>query len=121
MAREIDVALTAEEILRTCERAGLEVRFTRPHRTKPGSRHWHLAFPATPGTLELTEWRGRVWLTVRPGWDGGWVADFAEALAAGEVATAPPASVSPAAAGGPRNAGRAPRAVLGRRARAPRA
>ena len=38
---------------------------------------WHIRRPEGPGTLELTEQRDRVWLTVKPHWDAGW----AEALA----------------------------------------
>jgi hypothetical protein len=79
--RHFDTELDADDLLDLCRREGLVVRLERSHRTKPGSRHWHLAMPGRRGTLELTEWQGRVWLTVKDRWDGGWVSEFAASMA----------------------------------------
>jgi hypothetical protein len=48
---------------------------------RPGSRHYHLAFPGRPGALELTEWQGAVWFSVNERRDCGRVFDFARTTA----------------------------------------
>ncbi len=80
---DLDVRASAKEILAACRRRGLLVKALRGLATIPGSRHWHIRRPEGPGTLEVTEAGGRVWLTVKPRWDGGWASALAHKLAAG--------------------------------------
>jgi hypothetical protein len=77
---ELDVSLPIEQALEKCRHRGLVVRSERELAGRPGSHHWHLGLPDTRGTLELNEWRGRVWVKVHPLRDGGWASDFAHAL-----------------------------------------
>jgi hypothetical protein len=79
---EVDLKLTADEALEECRRRGLVVRGERELAGRAGSRHWHLGKPGRPGTLELNEWNGRVWVKVHPLRDGGWASDLAYELAA---------------------------------------
>jgi len=79
---ELDLGLTAEQALEECSRRGLVVNSERPLRGRPGSRHWHLAIPGRAGTLELNDWKGRVWVKVHPRRTGDWAPDFARELAA---------------------------------------
>ncbi len=92
---ELTVNLSAEDVLRECERRGLVVGSERPLGScRGGGRHWHLRIPGRPGTLELSDCRGRVSLKVHPRRDGGW----ASALAA-ELHTASGSSDVPSTAG----------------------
>ena len=77
---ELVIAASAESVLRACAGAGLVVRSEGTIATKPGSRHWHLAKRGASGTLELSEWQGRVWLKVARGRDGGWATALAHEL-----------------------------------------
>ncbi len=79
---ELDLALTADQALAECRRRGLVVRSERELASRAGSRHWHLGIPDETGTLELNEWRGRVWVKVHPLREGAWAAELAQALAA---------------------------------------
>ena len=78
----LDVGLNAEQALDACRRHGLIVQSERELAGRAGSRHWHLRIPGRPGTLELNEWEGKVWVKVHPMRDGGWAAAFARELAA---------------------------------------
>ena len=80
---ELDVDMTARQILEECHRRGLVVRSERELAGRAGGHHWHLAIPGRSGTLELSEWRGRVWLKVHPLRDGGWATALAHELQAG--------------------------------------
>jgi hypothetical protein len=77
---ELDLNLTAAQVLEECRRRGLVVRSGRELAGRAGSRHWHLGMPARAGTLELNEWQGRVWVKVHPLRDGGWASTFAYEL-----------------------------------------
>src|SRR5260370_41258858 len=79
---ELDLKLTAKQVLDECRRRGLVVRSERELATRGGSRHWHLRTPGRPGTLELTEWQNRGWGKVHPLRDGGWATALAHELAA---------------------------------------
>lgn len=79
---ELDLALSAEAALEECRRRGLVIRSERELAQRPGSRHWDLARPERPGTLELSWWRGRTWVKVHPRRDGGWASELARELAA---------------------------------------
>lgn len=78
----LDVELTAKQALDACRRRGLVVQSKRQLAGRPGSSHWHLRIPGRPGTLELNEWQGKVWVKVHPMRDGGWARDFAHELSA---------------------------------------
>jgi hypothetical protein len=78
----LDLRLTSAQALGECRRLGLEVRSERELAGRPGSQHWHLGFADRPGTLELSECDGRVWVQVQPRRDGGWASDLARELAA---------------------------------------
>jgi hypothetical protein len=78
---ELDLDLTADQALAECRRRGLVVRSEREQGGRAGSRHWHLGIPGQPGTLELNEWHGRVWVKVHPLREGAWAIDQARALA----------------------------------------
>ena len=73
---------SVERALEECLRQGLAVRSERELAGRPGSRHYHLAFPGKPGTLELSEWQGRAWFSVNERRDCGWVSEFAHGIAA---------------------------------------
>ena len=75
-----DLKLTSAEVLEECRRRGLVVRSERELADRAGSHHWHLRIPDRPGTLELNEWRERVWVTVHPMRDGGWASALAKEL-----------------------------------------
>ena len=77
---ELDLNLSADEALSECGRRGLMVRSERQLAGRADSRHWHLGIPGRSGTLELNEWRGRVWVKVHPLRDGGWASDLARDL-----------------------------------------
>ena len=77
-----DLRLSADQALAECRRRGLSIRNQRQLAGKAGSRHWHLRMGTGPGTLELNDWNGRVWVTVHPLRDGGWASDLAHELAA---------------------------------------
>jgi hypothetical protein len=79
---EADLNMTAEQALEECHRRGLVVRSERDLAGRPGSRHWHLAMPGRPGTLELSDWDARVWVKVHPRRDGGWATTLASELVA---------------------------------------
>ncbi|HEY2553576.1 MAG TPA: hypothetical protein VGI64_23710 [Streptosporangiaceae bacterium] len=79
---EVPVTASVDLALGECLRRGLEVRSERGLAGRPGSRHYHLADPARPGTLELSEWRGEVWFSINERRDCGWVSDFAQTVAA---------------------------------------
>ncbi len=76
-----DLLLTAQQVLDECFQRGLVVRSERTLAGRAGSRHWHLRRPGLPGTLELNEWQGQVWVTVHPRRDGGWATALADELA----------------------------------------
>jgi hypothetical protein len=78
---EVDLNVTAEQALEECRRRGLAVRSVRELAGRPGSRHWHLGRPDVPGTLELNDSQGRVWVKVHPLRDGGWAGALAHELA----------------------------------------
>jgi hypothetical protein len=77
---ELDLKLTARQVLDECRRRGLVVRSERELAGRTGSHHWHLRIPGRPGTLELSEWQGRVWVKVHPLRDGGWATTLAHEL-----------------------------------------
>ena len=79
---ELDLKLTAQQALNECSSRGLAVASERELAGRPGSRHWHLHRPGQPGTLELNEWQGRVWVKVHPLRDGGWASAVAHDLGA---------------------------------------
>ena len=79
---ELELDLTADDVLDECRRRGLVVRSERELARQPGSRHWHLRIPGRKGTLELSETHDRVWLKVHPLRDGGWASALAQELAA---------------------------------------
>ena len=72
---------SVEQALGECLRQGLEIRSERELVGRAGSRHYHLAFPGRPGTLELSEWQGEVWFSVNERRDCGWVSEFARTTA----------------------------------------
>ena len=78
---EVPVPASVEQALDECLRRGLEIRSERELARRPGSLHYHLAFPGKPGTLELSEWRGEVWFSVNERRDCGWVSEFAHSTA----------------------------------------
>jgi hypothetical protein len=69
---ELELNVTADNALAECRRRGLVVRSERELAGRAGSHHWHLSLPGRTGTLELSEWQGRVWVKVHPRRDGGW-------------------------------------------------
>jgi hypothetical protein len=77
---ELDLRLTAGQALKECRRRGLDIRSERELAGRAGSRHWHLGVPGRPGTLELNEWKSRVWVKVHPLRDGGWASAMAHEL-----------------------------------------
>jgi len=79
---ELDLKLTAGQVLEECRRRGLIVRSERELAGRAGSHHWHLRIPGRRGTLELNAWRNRVWVKVHPLRDGGWAVALAHELAA---------------------------------------
>ena len=79
---ELDLMLTAGQVLDECRRRGLIVRSERELAGRTGSHHWHLRMPGRPGTLELSEWQNRVSVKVHPLRDGGWASALAHELAA---------------------------------------
>jgi hypothetical protein len=79
---EVPVTASVERTLAECLRQGLAVRSERELGGRPGSRHYHLAFPGRSGTLELNEWQGEVWFSVNERRDCGWVSEFARGIAA---------------------------------------
>ena len=79
---EVTVSWTAEELLAECAARGLVVKLDTVVRTKPGGRHWHLAYPKRSGTLEVTDTGREVSLKVATNRDGGWATDLAMELAA---------------------------------------
>ena len=79
---ELDLTLSAGEALAECSRRGLVVGSEHELAGRAGSRHWHLRRPGQPGTLELNERQGRVWVKVHSLRDGGWAEAFARELSA---------------------------------------
>jgi hypothetical protein len=79
---ELDLKLTAAQVLEECRQRGLVVRSERELAGRTGSHHWHLGVPGRPGTLELNEWENRVWVKVHPLRDGGWATALAPELSA---------------------------------------
>jgi hypothetical protein len=77
---ELDLNMTGEEALAECREHRLVVRSERELAGRAGSHHWHLGFPGRPGTLELSEWQGRVWVKVHPRRNGSWATRFAREL-----------------------------------------
>ena len=77
---ELDLDVTAAQALAECRERGLVVRSERELAGRAGSHHWHLGFPGRAGTLELSEWRDRVWVQVHPRRDGGWARALAHEL-----------------------------------------
>src|SRR5437899_9332491 len=54
------------QALDECRRHGLVVQSERQLAGRTGSRHWHLRMPGRRGTLELSEWQGKIWVKVHP-------------------------------------------------------
>jgi hypothetical protein len=79
---ELDLRLTAVQALAECQRRGLVITSQRELAGCTGSTHWHLRIPGQPGTLELNEWQGRVWVKVHPRREGTWAEGLAQELAA---------------------------------------
>ena len=79
---ELNLTLTAGQVLDECRRRGLVVRSERELAGRADSYHWHLRMSGRPGTLELNEWQGRVWVKVHPLRDGGWAGALAHELSA---------------------------------------
>jgi hypothetical protein len=79
---ELDLDLTAAQALEECRRRGLVVKSERALAGRAGSRHWHLAVPGRPGTLELNAWQDHVWVKVHPRRAGDWAPGLARELAA---------------------------------------
>jgi hypothetical protein len=79
---ELDLRLTATQVLEECRRRGLVVRSERELAGRSGSHHWHLRIPGRPGTLELNECQNRVWVKVHPLRDGDWATALAHELSA---------------------------------------
>jgi hypothetical protein len=79
---ELNLTLTARQVLDECRRRGVIVRSERELAGRAGSHHWHLRMPGRPGTLEVSEWRNRVWVKVHPLRDGGWASALARELSA---------------------------------------
>ena len=77
---ELDLELTADQVLEECRRRGLVVGSQSALSGRPGSHHWHLRIPGRTGTLELNEWQNRVWVKVHPMRDGGWATALAHEL-----------------------------------------
>ena len=77
---ELNLKLTGCQVLDECRRRGLVVRSERELAGRTGSHHWHLGMPGRAGTLEVSEWRDRVWVKVHPLRDGGWAPAFAREL-----------------------------------------
>jgi hypothetical protein len=75
------ISVDIDELLADLRSRGLAVTLETP------GRHWHLAYPDRPGTLELTADGNEVQIKVHPKRDGGW----AQALAA-ELASRTPRS-----------------------------
>jgi hypothetical protein len=78
---ELDLRLSARSALAECERRGLVIQSERELAGLPGSRHWHLRFPDRSGTLELNEYKQRVWVKVHPRRDAGWAQKLGRELA----------------------------------------
>lgn len=74
---ELDLKLTAGQVLDECRRRGVVVRNVRELAGRTGSHHW---MPGRPGTLELSAWQNRVWMKVHPLRDGGWATALAHEL-----------------------------------------
>ena len=85
---ELNLNTTAEEALAECRERGLVVRSERELAGRAGSHHWHLGLPGRSGTLELSEWQGRVWVKVHPKRDGGWATELANELSSKDRLTA---------------------------------
>jgi hypothetical protein len=81
---ELNLTLSAGQVLDECRRRGLVIRSKRELAGRPGSHHWHLRMPGRPGTLELSEWQNRVSVKVHPLRDGGWATALARELSAPE-------------------------------------
>jgi hypothetical protein len=81
LALELSLPLTAEQALAECRRRGLVITSERELAGRPGSKHWHLRIPDRAGTLELSEWNGRVWVKVHPLREGEWAPGLARELA----------------------------------------
>jgi hypothetical protein len=79
---ELNLTLTAGQVLEECRGRGLVVRSERELAGRTGSRHWHLRMPGRRGTLELNEWQNRAWVKVHPLRDGGWATALAYELSA---------------------------------------
>jgi hypothetical protein len=79
---ELDLKLTAPQVLDECRRRGIVTRSERELAGRTSSHQWHLRMPGRPGTLELNEWQNRVWVKVHPLRDGGWATALAHELAA---------------------------------------
>jgi hypothetical protein len=77
---ELDVPLTAGQVLAECRRRGLVVASERALAGRPDSRHWHLRIPGRPGTLELTDSEGSVSVKVHPRRTGDWAEKLAREL-----------------------------------------
>jgi hypothetical protein len=78
---ELDLTLTATQVLDECRRRGIVIQSDRELAGRVGSHHWHLRMPGRPGTLELNEWQNRVWVKVHPLRGGGWATAVAHELA----------------------------------------
>ena len=82
---ELELNMTANEALADLRQRGLVVRSERELARRAGSHHWHLGFPGRAGTIELSEWKCRVWVKVHPRRDGGWATACARAQLGGQA------------------------------------
>ena len=78
---ELHLTITAEQTLAECRRRGLVVASRRALAGRRGSSHWHLHVPGKAGTLEVSEWEGKVWVKVHPLRQGDWAIGLAHELA----------------------------------------
>ncbi len=71
----VDIAASCvydERLADFCLQSDLVVELL-PLLTKPGARHWHLRKVGQAGTLELTEWRDAIWISVHSNRRADWV------------------------------------------------
>ena len=78
---ELQLTITAEQALAECRRRGLVIASRRELANRPRSSHWHLHAPGRAGTLELSEWQGKVSVKVHPLRQGDWAVGLAQELA----------------------------------------
>lgn len=70
----------ATAIEECCAREGLKQKLRGGLAKYPGSTHWHYQRPGARGTLEITLWRGRIWISIQSGRTGDWIEEIASRL-----------------------------------------